>query len=349
MATHGLTFVIVGFAAEFPLLQLQARSMAAFVPEGLVREILVIDNSADGMPPRVAESLMNGYGRLSRLVRVVRPEDVCVVPPVRGWQSQQLLKLRAADLVTTDRYAVLDAKNHFVEPLRGDFFEAPDGRARVNVYSYEAHPLRPALERVLDYLGLDPADHVGRFTATVTPFVLDTGIVRAMMRDIECRSGRSFEQEFVARDLTEFFLYAGWIIADGRSLEDTYEFHQVFCPNVWWHSASLAGVRKAVRAARERQTPLFSVHRLALARLNRDSRSVLADFWADRGLFASHEEAHRFLMEFRRAMYSEVLRELLHEAMWLPRRMMRRVLHRISRPTLSPASTPNGRAGRLVR
>jgi hypothetical protein len=339
LTTHRLTLVSVVFEPEFPLLQLQARSMAAFVAEDLVREIIVIDNSVRGMPADVSSQLTKCYGPLSRLVRVLRSADICRVPAASGWRSQQVLKLRVADLVTNDRYVVLDAKNHFVETLSLDFFETVDGRARVNVHGYEAHPFRPALEHVLTYLGLEPATYVRCFPATVTPFVLETEIVRAMVQDIERRSGRSFAQEFVARDLTEFFLYAGWIIANGRPLDQVYDLHQVHCPNIWPRTANLEGVQNALRAADERGTPLIAVHRKALARLDPESSRVLAGFWAKRGLFGSVQEANRFVLDFQRSYQKTVrrqrLRALSGTLRFLPQRVwrrLRRTLRRLARP-----------------
>lgn len=301
MAASSLSFVTVVFEAEFALLHLQARSMAVFVPRDLVREIVVIDNSARGMPADVRDGVMAGYGALAPLVRILRARDISRVPSTTGWRSQQVLKLCVAELLDGDRYVVLDAKNHFVRTLEPSFFTAADGRLRAVFYSYSTHTLRGDLEHVLRYLGLDPADHVEHFTATVTPFALDATVVTAMIRGIEERSGNDFAREFVANDLLEFFLYAGWIVAGGRSLEDVYDSDQVYCPIVWLDAAHLAGVQDAVRTAEERQTPLFAVHRRALAKLDRDSSAAIAEFWVRSRLFPSTEEAGRFIGDFQRA------------------------------------------------
>jgi Family of unknown function (DUF6492) len=330
---HSLTLVSVVFEAELPLLQLQARSVAANVPPELVDEIIVIDNCARGMPPDAVARLRENYGPLRDRMRVLRPKDIGPVPGAVGWRSQQVLKLCVAKLISSERYLVLDAKNHFVRTLRSDFVEAPDGRARVNVYGYQTHRLRPDLEHVLSYLGLDSSGQVECFTATVTPFVLDTGIVRAMIADIEQKAGRNFGQEFIARDLTEFFLYSGWIIAGGRSLHDVFDLHQVACPVVWPKAATLAGVETAITAATERQTPVFTVHRRALARLDPAAGGTLARFWVDRGLFGSLEQADQFITDFQQAYQREMrkqrLRELPHRLRSLPHRVKRRTLRKL--------------------
>ena len=200
-------FVSVVFESEAPLLILQARSMASFLPSTLVNEIVVIDNSVRGLPADVRRDLLRSYGHHSRLVRIVRPTDIRSLPRTTGWRNQQILKLCIAEQLCSERYVVLDAKNHFVRRIQPDFLQACDGRPKVMVHSYESHPLRGELERVLNYLGLDPTEHINRFTATITPFVLNTSLVREMIADIENRTGNRFEEEFVSNDLTEFFLY----------------------------------------------------------------------------------------------------------------------------------------------
>src|SRR4051794_8297438 len=234
--------------------------MARFLDPSQVHELLVIDNSASGIPKDVLAELRQEYAHLADRAHIVRPEEVCRVPTTGGWRSQQVLKLCISDRVATNRYVVLDAKNHFVASPDDAFFETAAGLPTANAYSYEEHPLRPELERTLRYLGLEPDDHVGRFTATVTPFVLDTELVRQLVADLEAREDRPFPDVFVEQQLTEFFLYAGWIVARGTPLEDFFELHQQFCPIIWPGKADAAGVEAATTAARERATPLFAVH-----------------------------------------------------------------------------------------
>lgn len=330
MSPRRLTFTSVVFDAEFRLLQLQARSMRCYLPPSLVAEIVIIDNSVRGMTAGFRGCLLDEYGALAGLVRILRPQDIGRLPGAVGWRSQQVLKLAVADLLTTDKYVVLDAKNIFVAEPTNAFFEDEAGRPRVTAYSYRSHPLRPALEHVLRYLGLDPAPHVDRFTATVTPFVLETSIVRELVAGIERRSGNTFPREFVAHDLTEFFLYSGWIIASGRSLDEVFDLHQISCPNVWPHSANLAGVELAIKQSEESGAPLFTVHRKALGRLDARSLELLADFWTGRQLFAGSAAAQGFLagfrQEFEKLERNRRIRDLPHKA----RAAGRALRHRLS-------------------
>ena len=59
---RGLSVVTVVFEAEVPLLELQARSIARHVPDGVFDEILVIDNSRRGLSPSVQQRVRAELG-----------------------------------------------------------------------------------------------------------------------------------------------------------------------------------------------------------------------------------------------------------------------------------------------
>jgi hypothetical protein len=116
-----------------------------------------------------------------------------------------------------------------------------------------------------------------------------------------------FAAEFVEHGLLEFFLYAGWLVLERGSLEQAFDLQETSSPKVWKGTASLAGVTAAIRAADRDAAAVFSVHRRALPRLPWAASVALADFWTERGLFASRGEGLRFCLAFR-AQY--VVREV---------------------------------------
>ncbi|NEM89982.1 DUF6492 family protein [Galbitalea soli] len=305
MAAQPLAFVTVVFESEFALLELQARSMARFLPSELAAEIVVIDNSARGMSRGRRDSLLDEYGPLRDRVRILRPRDIVRVPLATGWRSQQVLKLCVVDRLRAEHYVVLDAKNHFVATVAETYFWSPEGRLRGTSYGYRTHPLQESLVRVLDYLGVDSAVFLDRFTATVTPFALYSGEVRRMIADVTAKAGRPFAREFVTRRLTEFFLYSGWIVASGRSLDEVYDLTQAPAPAVWPKDANPAGIARAIEKSDVSPSPVFSIHRRAIASLAPDAGSALVEFWTGRGLFPDSQAARAFLdrvtREVRRA------------------------------------------------
>jgi hypothetical protein len=314
VSRHRHTLVTVVFESEVELLRLQARSVRAYVTPDVVSGLVVIDNTARGLRRSRWAALLGEYGEHAGRVRRLRPGDIADrVPGVHGWTTQQVLKLQVATQVTTPRYLVLDAKDHFVNPLEPAFLEAPDGRPRVSAHPFTRHPLRASLERALGYVGLDPADHVNRFTLTVTPFVFDTGRVLEMIADIEASSGRPFAVEFTDKGLTDFFTYSAWLLAQGRSLDDYFDLSRPPCPKVWPGRATFAAVQEAVRSVDDEHQPVLSVHRRALARLDRRSIDVLSALWVDRGLLANECEARAFVRAFRASYLSGEARRKVRE------------------------------------
>ena len=296
-------FATVVFESEVRLLELQARSFQRYLRPEQVDQVLVIDNCRRPLGRRERGRLLAGYGTFADAVRFVRPEELATVRAT-GWQVQQVLKLAVADLVGTEHYVTLDAKDHFVAPVPEDYFVA-DGRAKVPAYSYLSHPLRPALERVLAYLGLDPAEHLTRFPATVTPFPLHTATVKQLRSWVSERSGRPFAEEFVAQRLTEFFLYSGYRYLTGTADHLILLDHQA--PRIWKGGAGATQVAATIAAADD---PVFSVHRRALFAMDAAARAQVTGFWTARGLLAPGEAAG-FIRRFRtQYLINETLRKL---------------------------------------
>ncbi|HWH25851.1 MAG TPA: DUF6492 family protein [Pseudolysinimonas sp.] len=307
------TFVTVVFEPELPLLELQARSMAKFLDPAYIARIIVLDNTDTGISARAWKRVIREYGSLADRVELVGSTQLAGAMATSGWLSQQVLKLAVSSIVHTPSYVTLDAKNHFVRPSGLSDFEAADGRAFGNFHGYETHPHRSALERVLEYEGLDPARFVSRFGATATPFTLYTDRVAALMADVERRSGTEFSTEFIRARLTEYFLYSAWLVAQGETLEELYDPSGVDCPAIWPRGATVEGVTAALNDVRERDPALFSVHRTALAKMNSRAAATLGGLWVERGLFESASQARSFVRRYRARYFPLVAMKKLRD------------------------------------
>ena len=327
-----LTFVTVVFDAELELLELQARSLRRHVSREMVGEIVVIDNSRRGLGQRRERSLREQYGHHAPSVRILRPREVADIPVTTGWYAQQVMKLMVADQIASDSYVVLDAKNHLVRSLEPDFFVSDDGRLRTSKQSFASHRLRPDLERTLEYFELPVDANVGAFTPTITPFVLRTDLVRAMVRDVSARAGRPFPAEFLRARLLEFFAYASWIIARRAPLEDVYVFDQPGSPTVWPKGATADGVETALEALATGSSPWFSVHRRALGMLEPGALARLANLWMAAGLFTVPEDAERFVDRARRAVQRGERRQRIADLLPKALRLGRRFTARLRQP-----------------
>ncbi|MEH6453171.1 MAG: DUF6492 family protein [Psychromonas sp.] len=242
------------------MLEMQARSIARYLPIAMVEKIIVIDNTENGISRSFISRLKNNYSHFAESLEVVPATDVCVCAAERGWINQQLLKLAICKYIQSKKYVVLDAKNVFISDVISTFFLDGSERACVNSRDFREHPLRGSYDRVMDYLQLDGDKYVACFPQTITPFTFDCEIVGELIKHLEHR-GASFEEEFVSNSLTEFFLYSGYLLKSGRSFDDEFHFHQNYSTVLWPESANSGNVKGLIGKSMQNNQPLFSVHR----------------------------------------------------------------------------------------
>lgn len=291
------SFVTIGFEGDAGLLCLQARSMRLYCPPELVEEIIIVDNGLKGW----RGNLLRQYGSLARFVRIVPAASIAVVPPgAGGWYTQQALKINVAEIIRSERYVVLDAKNHMIRQLRREFLETPTGQPRISGHAYINHPMREYLERTLKYLGIDPQEHINWFTRTHPPFTILTDEARELIRHIEQKEGRPFASAFLDRDLSEFFLYSGFL-ASKETLRSIYHLEQPGGPEIWPEDASEKGCAEAIGRAARTECPFMTIHRKAIVKMDKGGQRLIADFWYSRGLFATANDGVRFLRDPNRS------------------------------------------------
>jgi hypothetical protein len=298
-----LTFVTVVFVKELPLLLLQAKSMAMHLNETSVSRVYIVDNCDQPIADSDRQAILTQYDHHASSVRFVSVDELGITRKNGGYIRQQLAKLMIAELVDAPWYITLDAKNLFVSGSIFGFLES-EGRPTLSRYSFVKHPLRKKLELALDYVGVEQVEqveHVKSFTPTVTPFAIYTSIAKEMIEEVESKSGMKFEDEFVQRGLTEFFLYGAWMIKRRFNIKQLYYFVDRL-PNVWPKMVNDGGLERALEMARATNAPIFTIHRKALARINKTHLERLAQFWVERQLFSTLEGAIAFVEQIRGAI-----------------------------------------------
>lgn len=270
--------------------------MRMYLDPQIVGEILVIENCDPMVAPFWRDAALKEYGPLAGLVRFIQASFFGPIPPAAGWWTQQVLKILVARTVGFPRYVVLDTKSHLVGTLGRSFLESPDGKMSTRRYGYHGHPLQKALGKALEYCDVPVGNHVDLFLPTAPPFTMDTASVLEVIAFVERKEGKTFAEAFIARELTEFFLYAARLVKLAQ-IENLYSFGQVPCPVVWENSAEPLPLLSVIREADERLAPVFALHRRAIPKLDALSREIIAQFWVRRGLFSSVGEP---LKEFQR-------------------------------------------------
>ncbi|WP_405218095.1 DUF6492 family protein [Agrococcus sp. Ld7] len=313
-APRTISFVTVVFEPEIALLRLQARSLARFLDEACVAEIVVLDNFVNGMRSGTRRRLLAEFGpALAPRVSIIRTSKLGVHHNTEGWRSQQAAKLLIAKHIDTEHYVILDAKNHLIAPASIRDFVDDTGRALGRTHPYSGHPLRGDLERTLRHLGADDAE-VARalqdFPPTATPFVMETSLVLRMIRGVESAAAAPFAIAFERARLLEFFLYAGWSIL--REHRVPINGAHIPAAIIWPSRATEQGASDAIREVDEASAHWFSVHRRVLVRADAATRQRIIDFWVSRGLMDT-AEAGRFVRSFRRAYVPAVARARIAE------------------------------------
>ena len=307
-----MDFVTVVYELEQPLLALQARSMAQYLPREVAGRLVIIDNSCPRMRRSAISRLLANYGPLAPSVEVVTPKQLGISCDTWGDRGQQLLKLMVASHLRRERYVVLDAKNHLIAPLDLSWLYARDGRPRTRVHSYIGHPREHGLRLVLAHFGLDNS-LVDGFPASTTPFTLRTSVVRALMRHLEEQTQNDFATAFMATDMTEFPLYVGWLLSKCGRLESHFAVDDVVVPTIWPHLADRDRTREMIALAGA-TTPFFSAHRQALVTMDPGGVDAIARFWAGRGLVVDDEAGRALIASFRHQYARATLRRRLHRA-----------------------------------
>jgi Family of unknown function (DUF6492) len=291
------SLVTVAHKPDFPLLRLQARSLARYLSLDLIDDIYVIANGGLSESRDWHVPLLSDYGDLAHKITFLDTCQVATIPnSIYGYQSQQILKLMAATVVSSDRYMVLDAKNHLVFPLSLELYENDDRIRSIRV-NYEGRPMRRFLDSSLRYFGVDVDDISRSFLPTITPFIFPTGVVNELITAVTRREGIPFPSAFNRLNTTEFLLFGGFLCSLPGGIEQFYSTPGPDCPVVWPEIAGSGqtAVQEVTERVRSERLPFFTVHRLAFPVLDDWSKNQIAALWTRRHLFESKEQALRFV------------------------------------------------------
>lgn len=154
-----------------------------------------------------------------------------------GWHSQQALKLLVYDQIFTDEYVILDSKNFFLKncSLMDIVRSEPHGHWTLKgVTAYT--------EFMCNYLDMVYPGHHLKLRANVTPYIMQTKLVRRLVRRWKTHS--KFYDWFIdtakrpGHSAAEFILYELWElkmqqrIIDNRPTPTTYSNYAT----IWHHS-----------------------------------------------------------------------------------------------------------------
>lgn len=319
---QSLAWVTVVFEAELGLLRLQARSMARFLPDEAVSEVVVIANGPN--PSKLAAKIRSfaaDYGPHQEKLRIISPANFFrgpnsisqawpalralarrVLRPVRigrgynwrgysGWHIQQAMKIAVARCINSETIVYLDAKNHLVSMSSVNDVITPNGtpRARLERW-YDQRDWDQAARAYFDLPSVDPDCLL---PPTFTPFVCNTKTVRHTLEYIESKSG-PIEYFFVRGQPrgTEFTLMsAASTLLKCESEPGLMPFETAL------RGASDDQVSSIIAKARNGELRLIGTHRAVLKALPPELIEEVTELWIEIGLVKSSDEAKTLLQD----------------------------------------------------
>jgi hypothetical protein len=217
---------------------------------------------------------------------------------IDGWVTQQVAKLLAAQVVSTENYLVLDAKNHFVRPCSANDFVTIDGKGICNMEplsSVEAD----AFMYCLQYFGINQQDKSFRVINNLTPFLLKKTLVERMLARLNQIDRREIAEVFFRHKdkLHEFFVYQAYLMSQGYKLSDYYEDTKTRITAVLWGNL-MPGQQNFdiwIKQLENVDVKVSGVHWAACRNMSAEQRASVCDFWLDRGLVTSGREGTKII------------------------------------------------------
>lgn len=270
-----IDLVTVVFEPELPVLRAQAQSINLYCQDIGIKNIYVIVNDHESVADQIDPAW---WGDMQHRVVILSRRVFSTDFVEDGWISQQVLKVLGAAISFNIWSMVLDAKTLFVKPLR--LADLMDSQGRPQTGQLEIYPVfEPSRSRVSRLFDVDVRRQLG---PGGVPFIFNTRWVRAMIADIEQRTGQSFPAWFQAQgSVTEFILYSGYLeSAHMTDLLYNTQRSRLFACNVC-HSE----VESFDRKFQEMQNSLTtSIHRNAWIRLSSDQQQQYHKFLSSRGI-----------------------------------------------------------------
>jgi hypothetical protein len=295
ISARDLEIVTIVFDREIELFRLQARSLARNISAEFRRiHVILNEPASSGFYEEVAAIVETEFGHSEReRVRIWSSRDLLSVSDPRGWFTQQILKLKIASYVESEKYVVLDAKNHLIRKTDVNSFLSPDGRPYM-ARTFNNMPLKDYILGSLRTFGLDSNIADQYSMPSITPFVLYRDCVLAMMKDIERIHGRQFDDYFLYGEnlVSEFGLYSAYFIANDINLEDAYWCDRAICITFWkqWMPTEEKQL-KALSVVANEGIVMLGLHRNCMVSMSDKARATIFDIWIEAGLFKDASDA----------------------------------------------------------
>lgn len=228
-----MDFVTIVFdnQKEIDLLKIQLISFT-YVDPNIINNIYVLFNDAKEKVENYIPQILNQCpADIIKNLKILYVEDLIGKKLEEkypsDWWSQQAAKLLVSKIVTTEKYIVLDAKNHFITDITYETFFNDKNQAII-YNAIHNDELMEWYKCAFTYFNLDNIQnhnpfHDPLYIQTTTPFVFVKEHVEGLIKYVEEKEEKLFFDFFYgAKKYTEFFFYYAYICSIDK--KDEYVF-----------------------------------------------------------------------------------------------------------------------------
>lgn len=291
-----ISIATVTFSGDLRLTVLQILSVDRLFDLTGVGEYVVVANDADPAPMR-EELERHLEGRISNelrgKLRIIERADIPRGGSGQGWRGQQVIKLALCEIVVSEHYLMLDAKNHFVrESSVDDFFH--EGKPKTFIKDTTSNWTKYVKASLEAMDGLTE-ERLARKMPTTTPYMFITREVQALIARLDAKYDRPIDKAMQQTTWsTEFFLYYAHLVTtyDELPYADMPPLNRTLYTS--WpqdHKQAMSMIEEAAAG----EVPMFGLHRKRLPQLSQSQQAAITSMWRGCGLLKDWEDADWFM------------------------------------------------------
>jgi hypothetical protein len=281
-----LDLATVFYAGDALLMQLQARSIARFMDPASIGSIKLVENDVPGaITQQDRDKIFAQYGPLRGKVEFIPREDLgYMATDARGWRTQQALKLAIGQKCDQEFVVLLDCKNHLIRAANYATFVTSDGLAR-QYFSRKYDPQQAAwLEQSWAYFGMNRRYDNENLPSTITPYPIQTQLLRELTDEIAKRDGSIFElMNSESFGGTEFYLLLAYV--QWRFDGDIAPVYKGDMPRPATMFASWptkhSDIQRTIAQATRRETDFFALHPNRKTLLTQEEWADILTLWEE--------------------------------------------------------------------
>lgn len=295
MSTFDL--ITVTFEKEYPLLEVQAKSIAQFLDLNIGR-IIVINNSP-GKKPNIDPDWYGKYKHKFRLHSAqdfLNKDDPCIQD---GYKSQMLLKIKASNRCISNYLCILDNKNWFINHINEE--RLLKGRKIIGTNSGIGDVWKDQWNNALSIMGLSADQYSHKNYSNITPFFARRETFNTINRIIP-----TISRDIKDLKYTEFNIIMAYILKHHGW--ENYYFQGAPKPKISLSSclyyidqftkSDPNYIIEYLKGGRYNTTDNLlcsGLHRRLWDSLTHEEKQDIAEWWVELGLFTSSNPAMRII------------------------------------------------------